>query len=365
MKSKTALIMAGGTGGHIFPGLALAEKLIQHGWNVEWMGTADRLEADLVPKHNIPIHFIEIKGLRGNGLLRKLGFPFSILKAFLQAKKIISNMKPDVVIGFGGYASGPGGLAVKALNIPLIVHEQNAVLGMTNKWLSKFSAHTCLAFELSGGTKLPNAEVIGNPVRHEIVELGKLPKRTLTPESHFRILVIGGSLGAKVFNEELPALFGKFAQAHSVEIRHQCGKDNKTAVLAGYTQLAMDDGQLLVEVDEFIHDMTSALSWCDLVVCRAGALTVSELAASGNAGIFVPLPHAVDDHQTANAMWLVEQSAGLLVPQANLGKLTSVLTELALNPNKINEMQSRANKVARNDATQELYSLCQKLEISN
>lgn len=357
--------MAGGTGGHIFPGLALAEKLIQHGWNVEWMGTADRLEADLVPKHGIPIHFIEIKGLRGNGLRRKLGFPFSILKAFLQAKKIISKLQPDVVIGFGGYASGPGGLAVKALNIPLIVHEQNAVLGLTNKWLSKFSAHTCLAFELSGGAKLPNADVIGNPVRQDIVELGKLPKRVLTQGSPIRILVIGGSLGAKVFNEELPTLFGKFARIHSAEVRHQCGKNNKSNVEARYKQMVNEKSQLHVEVDEFIHDMTGALSWCDLVVCRAGALTVSELAASGNAGIYVPLPHAVDDHQTANAMWLVEQSAGLLVPQGNLGELTSILTELAQNPDKINEMQSRAKKVARNDATQKLYSLCQKLEISN
>lgn len=366
MSHKKALIMAGGTGGHIFPGLALAKELIDHGWQVEWMGTADRMEADLVPKHGLKIHFINIKGIRGNGLLRKLALPLTLINAYRQAKQVIKSFQPEVVVGFGGYASGPGGLAARSLGIPLVIHEQNAVLGMTNRWLSKVAHKTFLAFDLVAGQK-PDFEVIGNPVRADIVALGKETKRLLNDTDEIRILVVGGSLGAKVFNDDLAKLFVQ-AVAQSTKklvVRHQCGKHNLQKVSQCYQDEIGDSDQVFVDVEEFIDDMTTALRWCDLVVCRAGALTVSELAASGNAGIFIPLPHAVDDHQTANAKWLVAQGAGQLVPQSDISTLTETLGRLLSHPEQINEMQTNARLVANNEATQKLFALCQNLEISN
>lgn len=358
--------MAGGTGGHIFPGLALARELQKHSWHIEWMGTADRMEADIVPKHDIAIHYIDIKGIRGNGLLRKLALPFTLLNAVSQARAVLKTLRPDVVVGFGGYASGPGGIAARSLGIPLIIHEQNAVLGMTNKWLSKIAYKTFLAFDLTRGQK-PEFEVVGNPVRSEIVDLGKQSKRQLTRNDKIRILVIGGSLGAKVLNESLPAIFVESIAKNDqkLEIRHQSGKQNKDNVIEQYQKVIGDHPKITYVIDEFIDDMTSALNWCDLVVCRAGALTVSELAASGNAGIFVPLPYAVDDHQTANANWLVKQDAGILIPQAKLETLSVTLEGLITSPEKINKIQSNAQAVGQNEATAGIFALCQKLEISN
>ena len=361
---KVALIMAGGTGGHIFPGLALAESLQAQGWNVQWMGTSDRMEADIVPRHEICIHYIEVKGIRGNGILRKLSMPFMLLKAVSQARRIIKKVQPNIVIGFGGYASGPGGLAAKSLGIPLIIHEQNAVLGMTNHWLSKFAARTLLAFPLTRGNKIPSAEIIGNPVRQQIQDLAKRGKRKIYPDTPVRILVIGGSLGARVFNQNLPEVFAKVAETVKIAVHHQSGKGNEQEVRQKYQSTSQNLSEL--QVDEFINDMTTALDWADLVVCRAGALTVSELAASGNLGIFVPLPHAVDDHQTANANWLVSKEAGRLVPQTELAtRLPSLITELCQTPSKISEMQNNAKQLAYDNTTQRLVELCQELELSH
>lgn len=366
MTNKTALIMAGGTGGHIFPGLALAEQLIENGWQVEWLGTADRMEAELVPKHDIPIHFIEIKGIRGNGLARKLALPITLVRAFKQARRVLKKIKPAIVVGFGGYVSGPGGLAAKSLGIPLLVHEQNAVLGMTNRWLSKLAYHTFLAFDLFGGKHPKTSSVVGNPVRRDIVELGTLAKRRLSAETdELRVLIIGGSLGARVFNRQLADIFAKVDDRRKLSVRHQCGKNNRAEVEQAYLQKGVNPEKVEVKVDEFIDDMTSALKWCDLVICRAGALTVSELAASGNVGIFVPLPHAVDDHQTANARWLVDHNAGVLVPQTQFEQLVQTINEFAKNPEKLNKLQHNASLVGRNDAVNELFALCQKLEMKH
>ena len=362
--TKTALIMAGGTGGHIFPGLALAERLMQDGWRVEWMGTRDRMEAEIVPKHDIKIHFIEVKGIRGNGVVRKLALPFMLLKAIWQARSILKKLKPSLVIGFGGYASGPGGIAAKSLGIPLMIHEQNAVLGMTNRWLSKLANKTCLAFPLNG-SKL-DAEVVGNPVRQAIVELGANVKSQHVENEQFKVLVIGGSLGARALNQTLPEVFSELAKQFHLSIRHQTGKGNHKSVELSYSEWSENMNSLQVQVDEFIDDIPAALSWSDLVICRAGALTVSELAASGNVGIFIPLPHAVDDHQTANANWLVKQGAGVLIPQAKIGdELGPVLTELFAEPDRIHSMQEQCRTLPKIDTVARMAQLCQELEVSS
>ena len=363
MSNKTLVVMAGGTGGHIFPGLAVAEKFRAEGWQVHWIGTADRMEADIVPKYDIPIHFIEVKGVRGNGVKRLVKAPLMLVKALFQARSIFTKLKPDLVIGFGGYASGPGGLAAKTLGIPLVIHEQNAVLGLTNKYLSKLAKKTLLAFPLAKPVaNSTNWPVVGNPVRADISALNQAAKTKLEAGSPVHILVVGGSLGARALNLALPKMFSELAKQHKLKVTHQVGKGNFSAVNSDYVSLAEGTG-LEFSVNEFIDDMTAAFSSADLVICRSGALTVSELAASGNAGIFVPLPHAVDDHQTANANWLVEQQAGVLVPQNKLEQqLPEVLTELLAQPEKINQMQKQAAARANLTTTDTIYQLCQTLE---
>lgn len=363
MKSKTLVIMAGGTGGHIFPGLAVAETFRAKGWQVHWIGTADRMEADIVPKYDIPIHFIEVKGLRGNGIKRLIKAPFMLLKALFQARTIFKQVQPDLVIGFGGYASGPGGLAAKTLGIPLVIHEQNAVLGLTNKYLSKLAAKTLLAFPLAKVTGQSESwPVVGNPVRQEIAELNNQQKPKLNQEKPVHILVVGGSLGARALNQALPKMFTELAGKYKLKVTHQVGKGNFSAVNTDYLALAQGV-DLEFSVNEFIDDMTAAFANADLVICRSGALTVSELAASGNAGVFIPLPHAVDDHQTANANWLVEQQAGILVPQNQLEqKLPQILAELLAQPEQINDMQQKAAQRANLTTADTIYQLCQTLE---
>jgi UDP-N-acetylglucosamine--N-acetylmuramyl-(pentapeptide) pyrophosphoryl-undecaprenol N-acetylglucosamine transferase len=363
MSSKVLVIMAGGTGGHIFPGLAVADKYREKGWQIHWIGTADRMEADIVPKYDIPLHFIDVKGVRGNGIARLLKAPFMLLNAFMQARKILSKLKPNLVIGFGGYASGPGGLAAKSLGLPLVIHEQNAVLGMTNKYLSKMANKTLLAFPLFKHEKNSDSwPVVGNPVRAEIAGLNQHAKKQLTAGEPVNILIIGGSLGARALNLALPKLLTELSQTYKLKVQHQAGKGNADSVASDYQQ----QGSLEVEVKEFIDDMTTALQSADLVICRAGALTVSELAASGNVGIFVPLPHAVDDHQTANANWLVSQDAGVLVPQQTLEEqLPKVLADLLSQPERINDMQKNAAAQANLTTTDSFYQLCQKLELNS
>lgn len=361
--------MAGGTGGHIFPGLALAKALTAEGWNVEWIGTADRMEADIVPKYNVPIHYIEVKGVRGNGIKRLVKAPFMLLKAFLQARKIFKQLKPNLVIGFGGYASGPGGIAAWSLGLPLIVHEQNAVAGMTNRWLAKIAKKTLLAFpNAKASLHAIDTEVVGNPVRADIADLNKIPKRELTAQDEIRILVIGGSLGARPLNQQLPEVFYQLhQQGLNINIHHQVGKGNKQSVTDEYVKAKQASAsELVVTIDEFIDDMPSVLSWADLVICRAGALTVSELAASGNLGVFIPLPYAVDDHQTANANWLVAANAAVLMPQNEIKqKLVSTLTELINDPININKMQNNAKQQAILTTTDRMVELCQEMELSH
>ena len=314
--------MAGGTGGHVFPGLAVANALRAEGWDIHWLGTAERMEAQVVPKHDIPIHFIPVKGLRGKGISARIQGAVALVKSLFSARRIIKRLQPDIVVGFGGYASGPGGVAAKSLGIPVIVHEQNAAAGMTNKLLSKLASRVLLGFDdakeqFSGAAD--NVHTVGNPVRDDIWQVKPKKRESYAGARSLNMLVVGGSLGAQILNETVPETCGVL---NGLSIKHQCGKGNSDAVAKAYESVGADMAN--VEVSDFIDNMAAAYEWADFIVCRAGALTVSEVAASGRAAIFVPLPFAVDDHQTKNAQSLVKQNAALMIAQSvlkqNLGQ---------------------------------------------
>jgi UDP-N-acetylglucosamine--N-acetylmuramyl-(pentapeptide) pyrophosphoryl-undecaprenol N-acetylglucosamine transferase len=353
--SPKILIMAGGTGGHVFPALAVAKHLAEKGWQIRWLGTADRMEARLVPQHGFDIEFIDIKGVRGNGLIRKLTAPFKIIRSIIQAKAVIDDFQPDVILGMGGFASGPGGVAAKLAGIPLVLHEQNAIPGLTNKLLSKIAKKVLCAFPNTFASHVANVEVVGNPIRQELIELGAQVKASQADA--LRVLVVGGSLGAKVLNEVMPAVVAHLSKHHSLTVWHQVGKNNHATVKASYQQLGQLDS---VNVAEFIDDMEAAYRWADVVVCRSGALTVSELAAVGLPSILVPYPHAVDDHQTVNASVLVDAGAGFLLPQTilNANNLVEKLQLFAENRQALVQMGHKARGVAVLDATQRVADIC-------
>lgn len=358
-KPGRILVMAGGTGGHVFPGLAVAKKLQSQGWEVLWLGTAERMEAQLVPKHGFEIAFIDIKGVRGNGIARKLAAPFKLLNAVRQARSIIQRFKPDVVLGMGGYASGPGGIAAWLSGIPLVLHEQNAAAGMTNRYLAKVAAKVMLAFPGALPDK-GKTQVVGNPVRKELLELISAPREA----QPYRLLVIGGSLGAQVFNQVLPEALAKTQQRP--EVRHQVGRHKLEDCLAAYTQAGFNvDADDKLQVTEFIDDMSEAYEWADVILCRAGALTVSEVAVVGLPAIFVPLPYAVDDHQTKNARYLVDAGAASLLPQNEFEpqRIADLLDEFA-DPAVRKQRAEQAKQCAVRDATEQVAAACQALRKS-
>ncbi|MCK3657651.1 UDP-N-acetylglucosamine--N-acetylmuramyl-(pentapeptide) pyrophosphoryl-undecaprenol N-acetylglucosamine transferase [Pasteurellaceae bacterium Pebbles2] len=318
--TKRLLVMAGGTGGHVFPAIAVAQYLQQQGWQICWLGTADRMEAQLVPKHGIPIKFIQISGLRGKGLGALLKAPFAITKAVLQARKIIQEYQPNAVLGMGGYVSGPGGIAAKLCGVPVILHEQNAVAGLTNVWLAKIAKRVLQAFP----SAFPQAEVVGNPVRADLFQMPSPEQRFAERENgeqaqKLRVLVVGGSQGARVLNQTIPQVVSRLAD--KLEVRHQVGAGSVENVTALYPENAKS----AVKITEFIDDMAEAYAWADLVICRSGALTVCELAAVGTPAIFVPFQHK-DKQQYLNAKYLADVGAAKIVEQADLN--ADVLVDL-------------------------------------
>ncbi|PKH03597.1 undecaprenyldiphospho-muramoylpentapeptide beta-N-acetylglucosaminyltransferase [Psychromonas sp. MB-3u-54] len=350
---KTLVVMAGGTGGHVFPGLAVADALKEQGWAVSWLGTADRMEAQLVPKHGYQIDFIDIAGIRGNGLKRLLMAPIRIIKSIWQARSVLKKRQVDLVLGMGGFASGPGGIAAWSMGIPVILHEQNATAGLTNRILSLFSKRVLMGF--SGAFQSGKAILVGNPVRKQLIEL---PVKKISAENEaLKVLVVGGSLGAKVLNDLLPSVFSSFDDA-KLNVMHQSGKGHYQAVQKSYQQL-----HVKANVQEFIADMASAYDWADLVICRAGALTVAELAVVGLPAIFVPLPHAVDDHQTKNAQYLVFQEAAVLIAQKELTakKISDYLRLFLHNRKLLTAMSQKSRKAAIIDATERVASICNQL----
>jgi len=306
-KNKRLMVMAGGTGGHVFPGLAVAKQLQEQGWEIRWLGTADRMEADLVPKHGIEIDFIKVKGLRGQGVKRLLAAPFQIINAVMQARAHMKRWQPDAVLGMGGYVSGPGGIAAWMSGVPVVLHEQNAVAGLTNQWLSKIAKKVFQAFPGA----FPNAEVVGNPVREDVTQLDVPVTRMQERQGPIRILVMGGSQGARILNQTLPEVMAKLGEDYC--IRHQAGKGSAEEVNAAYQA----NGVANAEVTEFIDDVAQAYAWADLLVCRSGALTVSEVSAAGVGAIFVPFMHK-DRQQALNADHLVDCGAAKMIEQPDL-----------------------------------------------
>lgn len=340
-KPKRLMVMAGGTGGHVFPGLAVAHHLMALGWQVRWLGTADRMEADLVPKHGIEIDFIRISGLRGKGLKAQLTAPLRIWQAVRQAKAIMRNYQPDVVLGMGGYVSGPGGLAAWQCGIPVVLHEQNGIAGLTNRWLARIAAKVMQAFPGA----FPNAEVVGNPVRTDVLALPLPAERLQGREGPIRVLVIGGSQGARVLNQTVPEVAARLGDR--ITLWHQVGKGALDTVLRDYERV----GQTQHKVTEFIDDMAAAYTWADVVVCRSGALTVSEIAAAGLPAIFVPFMHK-DRQQYWNARPLEEAGAAKIIEQPQFN--ADVVAELLASWDRktLLAMAEKARAVAIPDATE-------------
>ncbi len=313
MMAPRVLIAAGGTGGHVFPALAVAKALQFKGWHAEWVGSDRGLEQRVVPAAGIGLHLLKFSGVRGKGITAWLLLPFRLMKALADAGQVVSRAQPEVVMAFGGYVTFPIGLIAKWRRIPLCIHEQNAVMGTANRWLARIANRVLLSFPKTRFAPA-HAVVTGNPVRQSILALTACEARYANRQGPLRILVVGGSLGARVLNQQLPAAFAQAArQGASLEIRHQTGAADLDTVKQAY-----QSEKIQAACHAFIDDMDKAYEWADLLICRAGASTVTEVAAAGVAALFVPLPSAIDDHQTANARYLADQQAAWLKPQSAL-----------------------------------------------
>ena len=358
-----ALIAAAGTGGHIFPALAVAETLRNDGWQVDWLGTREgRLESRVIPAAGFSLHSISMTGVRGHGLLRKLKMPLVLAKAVLQCRRLLKQLQPNVVVTFGGYVCAPMGIAAKMMGIPLLVHEQNAVPGMTTRLLAPRATNVFLGLPVAT-PQWRRYSVVGNPLRQAFTEVVKTHQEDKSIAGPITILVVGGSLGAKVLNEQVPQAVQQLADVE-LNVVHQCGQGNEASTKAAY---AGAEAISSLVVHEFIDDMASEFAKADLVICRAGALTVSELAAVGVASILVPLPHAVDDHQTANAKVLESCGAALLMPQKELenGALAIHLKRLLHDRQQLWTMARFARERGMPEATQRLANECKRFEKSD
>ena len=356
MTAQRVLIMAGGTGGHVFPALAVAEELRERGIALAWLGTRRGIEADLVPAADFPLHFIDVVGLRGkSGVVAKLKAPFGLLKALWQAVGVVRSVGPQCVLGFGGFASGPGGLAARLLGVPLVIHEQNAVAGTTNRILQKLATRVLQAFPKA----LAKGEHCGNPVRREISALEAPQTRLSLVEGRVpRVLVLGGSLGALTINQVLPKALALLVENKRPAVVHQCGQKHLEA-----TRKAYEDAGVKAAVVAFVDDMAAAYGVADFVICRAGALTVSELTAAGLGALLIPYPHAIDDHQSENARWLVDNAAGLMMQQKefNPEALATLLEELLANKQRLVAMAVAARALALPDAVNTVADVCEEV----
>lgn len=355
--SDAILIMAGGTGGHVFPALAVAEELRNAGHAVVWLGTQAGLEARVVPAAGLPMAWVRVRGLRGKGFLRTLTAPFMLLGALLQAGSVLRRLRPRAVLGMGGFVTGPGGFMAWLLRRPLLIHEQNSVAGLTNRLLAPLAARVMEAFPGSLPARLRPLHT-GNPVRGAITRVAPPAERFAGREGPMRLLVLGGSLGAQALNDMLPQALARIDGARRPQVRHQAGTRNLDAARESYARAGIE-----ADVVPFIEDMAEAYAWADLVVCRAGALTIAELTAVGVASILVPYPHAVDDHQTGNARYLVDAGAALLIPQPELeaAALAGVIEDFARDPGRRLRMAVAARALARPDAARVVAQECLRL----
>ncbi len=349
---KTLLVMAGGTGGHIFPGIAVAEALRARGWRIVWMGNADGMEGRLVLERGYETAWIRFGALRGKGLLRKLMLPLNLLRGFWQALAALRRIRPDVVLGMGGYVTFPGGMMAALIGRPLVLHEQNAIAGLANKVLAGVADRVLTGFP----DALPKGQWVGNPVRAEIAAVAEPERRYAEGSGPLKVLVVGGSLGAAVLNEVVPAALARMPEPSRPQVTHQAGARQIDALRTAYANAGVE-GELLA----FIDDMAERYARADLVICRSGALTVAELAAVGVASILVPFPHAVDDHQAVNARFLSEQGAALLIPQTELDPARLAELLASLDRSALAEMAKRARALARPEAAQTVAGACEAL----
>jgi UDP-N-acetylglucosamine--N-acetylmuramyl-(pentapeptide) pyrophosphoryl-undecaprenol N-acetylglucosamine transferase len=349
--SKTILIMAGGTGGHIFPALAVADTMRAAGWRVVWLGNPDGMEARLVPQHGFEMVWVKFAALRGKGIGRKLLLPLNLLRGFWQAFKAIRQVRPNVVLGMGGYITFPGGMMAALLGKPLVVHEQNSVAGLANRVLAGVADRVLTGFP----DVLKNGEWVGNPVRSEITSVPAPAVRCAERSGALHVLVIGGSLGAAALNEMVPQGMSQLNEGELPQIVHQAGEKHLEALKANYAAVGVT-----AHCVSFIEDMAGAYEWADLVICRAGALTIAELAAVGVPSILVPFPHAVDDHQTGNARFLVNVGGAFLLPQTDL---TPDAIALVRNYSRAQllEMATQARSQAKPDATSDVATICAEI----
>jgi UDP-N-acetylglucosamine--N-acetylmuramyl-(pentapeptide) pyrophosphoryl-undecaprenol N-acetylglucosamine transferase len=348
------LIMAGGTGGHVFPALAVARVLRDRGIAVVWLGVPGSMESRVVPANGFPIEWVRIGGIRGKGLKTWLLAPFRILKSLTQAMGVLRRVRPRSVLGFGGYVSGPGGISAWLMRIPLLIHEQNAIAGLTNRWLARLANQALEAFPGSFGLKI-HARTIGNPVRADIAAVAEPQVRFAGREPRSRLLVFGGSQGAQRLNAVVPQALAQVAAENRPQVRHQSGERGLEATRLAYTQ-----AQVEAEVVPFIDNMAEALSWADLAVCRAGAMTIAELQAAGVGAILVPLPIATDDHQTKNAEVMVGSGAARLIQERDLTpeRLGLALSELLTDRARLLKMAEAARGSRIIDAAAKLADLC-------
>ncbi len=354
------MILAGGTGGHIFPGLAVAKALRTRGIPVQWLGSEGGMETRLVPQHGIGIDTIAVRGVRGKGIATLFAAPLRLLGAVNAARRILRERQPRAVVSFGGFAAGPGGLAARLAGVPLIVHEQNRAPGMTNRVLAKFARRVLTGFPQT----FAGEEVVGNPVREEIAAVAPPEQRFAGREGPLRLLVLGGSQGARALNAAVPKALAALPRQLRFEVRHQCGEKMRDDAEQAYAHAG-----IAASVEPFIADMAAAYAWADVVICRAGALTLAELCAVGVGSVLVPFPQAVDDHQTRNAQYLVDRNAAQLLPQGgdpnDLAQRLSATLEILGERELLLPMAKAARALARPDAAERVAGIVAELSIKD
>ncbi len=352
MKLRKALVMAGGTGGHIFPGLAVAEALREQGWQVHWLGAPDSMEAQLVPPRGFVFEAVQFGGVRGKGIKTLALLPLRLLRACWQSLQVIRRVQPDVVIGLGGYITFPGGMMATLWGKPLVLHEQNSIAGLVNKVLARLADRVFTAFP----NVLPGAQWVGNPLRQGFLMQDEPATRFAGRTGPLNVLVVGGSLGAKALNDVVPQALALMPETDRPHVTHQSGAKQIDALRAAYAQAGVQ-----AQLTPFIEDTASAFAQADLIIARAGASTVAEIAAVGAAALFVPFPFAVDDHQTTNARFLVQQGGGWVVQQSDLSVQDLATRLRTLDRETLKQCAQRAFEQRKTNATREVVMACEEL----
>jgi UDP-N-acetylglucosamine--N-acetylmuramyl-(pentapeptide) pyrophosphoryl-undecaprenol N-acetylglucosamine transferase len=356
---RTLMVMAGGTGGHVFPGLAVAHRMRAWGWRVVWLGNPGGMEASLVPKHGIPMEYVRFGGVRGKGLKTFIALPLNLLRACVESRRALRRVQPDVVLGMGGYITFPAGVMTALARRPLVLHEQNSVAGLANKVLARLARRVLVAFPGA----LPNAEWTGNPLRDALTHAGEPKSRYEQRSGRLNLLVVGGSLGAAALNEVVPRALARLAPEVRPRVVHQAGAKHMDALADNYQAAGLAPGDD-VRLVPFIDDMAAAYAQADLVICRSGAMTVAEIAAVGVAALFVPFPYAVDDHQTTNAEFLSNEGAAVLVQQRDLSPELLADWLRGQTRETLAEMAQRARALAKPEATDRVAQVCAAVALS-